>query len=678
LQNHHARAQARKKPLSLLTALTALSLGLLLSACGGGGGGSGGDGGGSTPTPPPNPTPAEPPALSGQCQAGSVARLALESAPRAGRNTELGLLACGSHELSGLRWTQSDGPTPAQAPLSARSQAISLEAAEAGSYRFDLAYRDETGRSFNAPVALTVEAAGDSAGQRLLLRGEPTVFSGGSFSLRAWAPGFSSEELAQASLSWSQLDGPALDLSKASGWRLLATAPQLSSDALIRLRVNASLPDGRSASGQFNLLVQALQKRPSQPLFDAANPPSRVYPYLAQGPHAAALDECIYSPRLSSSNPNNLCSLGRLPLLGSSTGGAMPTVEQVMQRVLVSNDWMGEVFERFLREQDPHGDYRRMLASVTAVVIGGRVRPAFYWNATGAIYLDAAYLWLTPAQRDSLSETPDPRSDNGRALNYATPWRYVKDNRHAITSHPLEQRATRDIAALAHDLGRLMYHELSHAADFLPPRVHATLSPASLVYQAGPALTASQDLAQRYPFYSQEMRGLARVLSFGEAATAQQIAYSPADISRFFSQDRVNDDYSYSIPSGASFSREDAAMLVEEAMMQLRYGVLRDFGISNPLLPGASSADLRLDWGQRGRIGEAAIRPRLKLVLADLLPWLPADFADGLAPPLALRAGQPWGANLDQAALLAGRVRPLSAQQRFNELEQTTRELRRR
>ena len=655
---------AFKKP------LLALTLSLLLAACGGGG-----SGGAEVPSPTP-PVVTVPP-LGNQCLAGSVARLAQEASPQQGRNTELALLACaGSGGLSQLRWTQTAGP--ALQTLSARSQAISVEPAAAGPFQFELSYADGQGRSHRAALQFNAEAASEPL--RLSLRGEPSVLAGGQLSLRAWAPaGLSEAELAQATVRWSQLDGPTADLGDTTGWRLIFKAPMVGADDLLRLRAELSLTDGRRASGQFSLLVQALPASlPADPLFGSGEPVSRTYAYRATSPHAQALEDCIYSPRLSRSSPNNLCTLGRLPLLGQMTGGAVPTVDQVMDRLLVSNDWMGEVFERFLRERDSHGDFRRMLASVTAVVIGGRVRPAFYWSATGAIYLDASTLWLSPEQRDSLSEAPDPRSNNGAALGFATPWRYVKDSRHAVTSHPVAPRPSRGLAELDHELGRLLYHELAHAADFLPPRGHAGLAGNLRVYEAVPALTVSQDLAARLPFYSSEMQGLARVLSFGEAATATQIAYTAADITAFFSNDRVNDDYSYSVPSGASFSREDAAMLVEEALMQLRYGVLRDFAITNKLLPEASSADLIVHWGQRGRIGEAAIRPRLRLVLAELMPWLGANAVDGLAAPLPLRAGVSWGANLDQAAIAAQRLRPLTAQERLNEAEQTTKELRRR
>ena len=106
-------------------------------------------------------------------------------------------------------------------------------------------------------------------------------------------------------------------------------------------------------------------------------------------------------------------------------------------------------------------------------------------------------------------------------------------------------------------------------------------------------------------------------------------------------------------------------------MMQLRYGVLRDQAYTGKLASGASSADSVVRWGQRGRVGEAAIRPRVALVLADVMPWLGPGIAAGLAPPLAMRPGQSWGNNLDQAALASGRARPLTVEERRIEAEQT-------
>jgi hypothetical protein len=183
-----------------------------------------------------------------------------------------------------------------------------------------------------------------------------------------------------------------------------------------------------------------------------------------------------------------------------------------------------------------------------------------------------------------------------------------------------------------------------------------------------PTGTASEQLQAQLPFFSQEMVDLGRVQFFGVASTAAQRAYQPADIVRFFSTDRVTDDYSYSLPTGQTVPREDAAMLAEEALMQLRHGVLRDVAITPQFLSG-SSADAVVTWGQRGRVGDAAIKPRVALVLAQTMPWLPAGFVDGLAAPQPLRAGLTWGQNLNQAALAAGRVQSMSAAERALEAD---------
>jgi hypothetical protein len=92
----------------------------------------------------------------------------------------------------------------------------------------------------------------------------------------------------------------------------------------------------------------------------------------------------------------------------------------------------------------------------------------------------------------------------------------------------------------------------------------------------------------------------------------------------------VNDDYSFSMPPGETVPREDAAMLLEEAMVQLRYGALRDFGFVPRIPEGGAAADQTLVWGQRGRIGEPALRPRLQLVLAEDLCLRRLRFADEL------------------------------------------------
>ncbi|MGL5360556.1 MAG: hypothetical protein ACRDBI_12710, partial [Shewanella sp.] len=281
-----------------------------------------------------------------------------------------------------------------------------------------------------------------------------------------------------------------------------------------------------------------------------------------------------------------------------------------------------------------------LLQSVTAVVISYDVRPSFYWVVTGAIYLDPSDLWLTPAQRDSINEAPDYRSNFGNELNFIMPWRYVKNNQYAAQGFPMTVRATRTLNQINPDLASLLYHELAHANDFFPRSVHASLKGPTLLddferRNRSQSLVSDQ-ISRLYPLTSAQMSGLAKVSFLGANANDEQKAYQPSDVSTFFANDSANDFYAY------SSTREDTAMLLEEAMMSYRYQILRDVAVTNK--PAQLSADsLIVEWGQRGRIGEASLESRAAFVIDEMLPELDGlSLIASLPEPLAMAQGQSW------------------------------------
>ncbi|HXF46131.1 MAG TPA: hypothetical protein VNK91_08430, partial [Burkholderiaceae bacterium] len=198
--------------------------------------------------------------------------------------------------------------------------------------------------------------------------------------------------------------------------------------------------------------------------------------------------------------------------------------------------------------------------------------------------------------------------------------------------------------------------ELAHAGDFLPPAARGALDPTRTVWDnIGPRYTQRQlpsDLLdQQLPLTSAIMRGLAQVKFFGAIADATQRAYTPQQVAGFFSADRATDEYSYST------TREDIAMLLEEFMMFHRHGARRDVAITDKIGPGTTGNTLIVRWGQRGRLAEPAIQPRVKLALRHIAPWIDEALVDALPAPLAMRAGESWNANLVLPAP-PGAVRP--------------------
>ena len=127
---------------------------------------------------------------------------------------------------------------------------------------------------------------------------------------------------------------------------------------------------------------------------------------------------------------------------------------------------------------------------------------------------------------------------------------------------------------------------------------------------------------------------------FGASADATQRGYTPNDVSGFFSADIASDEYNYST------IYEDTAMTLEELLMNRRLGIQRDIAITDKITATTTGSTLIVRWGQRGRIGAAAIKPRARAVAQALVPWFDASEVDSLPAPLPMRAGESWNANL--------------------------------
>ncbi|MGZ9898140.1 hypothetical protein [Shewanella gaetbuli] len=424
-----------------------------------------------------------------------------------------------------------------------------------------------------------------------------------------------------------------LNLDLSNGSRPLFTAPTVSQDTIVTLNATANV-NGQTYTDNVHLLVTNESPITSE-YFDS--PVARTYPYNNDSPYSAALSQCVYSNSL-----NESCAISRLPLIGQQR--TAPTIDEIMDRVIVSHDWMGANFKRFLIEKDVNNDFKTLLQSVTAVVISYDVRPSFYWVVTGAIYLDPNNLWMTPEQRDTINEAPDFRSDFGNDLQFLVPWRHVKNNDYVYRYYDPEIRVSRTLNDLTPRLASLLYHELAHANDFFPRSVHAQLTGPTLLddfyRRANNSALVSDQLALNSPLQSSEMYSLAEVSFKGETANNTQKAYKPSDVTSFFKPDHASDFYSY------SSTREDAAMLFEEALMSHRYNILRDVAITNNP-ENASGSNIIVDWGQRGRIGEPSIKPRAEYVIDQMLPEVGSQqLVDNLPAPIQMVAGKTWLENV--------------------------------
>lgn len=367
-------------------------------------------------------------------------------------------------------------------------------------------------------------------------------------------------------------------------------------------------------------------------------PPDGTFrPAVSSSPYTDVLDRCLTAERTA-----DACRLSRLPYIGQRTN--VPSTQDILAHTLVSHPWMATRFQQLL-DQMPE-DIRLMFRGVTGVVIGADIRPSYYWSVTGAIYLDPADLWLTRPERDTISRAPDYRSEFARELNFVSLWRYVEGNRYAWDYYPLNGGVeSRPLSAIVRPMAALLFHELAHANDFIPPARLGLINPNNTPQEQSQSFAnfrASVDLDAQAPLNSDLWYGLASVMFDGVTATPTQKQLTADYVGAEFENDGASDDYAY-----ASIY-EDTAMLFEEVMMKYHFKVDRELAFTDaPFTGDASCSAYVVRWGQRNRIADPLVESRARLVVQQLLDKddVSVYFAD-LPSPRYLTNNLDWCANL--------------------------------
>ena len=232
---------------------------------------------------------------------------------------------------------------------------------------------------------------------------------------------------------------------------------------------------------------------------------------------------------------DNLCSFNQIPLLGMETSA--PTVDQVMDRVLVSHDWMAVRMREVFNEMPP--ELLLIMRGITAIVISYDIRPSFYWSGSGAIYIDPDRLWLTTAEQLTIDPAPDYRADLGNVFLFTMPARYVANGDTDLRS------LNRDLSSISMRLAGLFYHELAHANDYYPPGRLASIDRTVPMYLATSANGLPSNLLQgTFPLTSVLMDRLAGVSFRSETVRLADQSLTAEDIAAEFPLDVANDFYS--------------------------------------------------------------------------------------------------------------------------------------
>ena len=354
-------------------------------------------------------------------------------------------------------------------------------------------------------------------------------------------------------------------------------------------------------------------------------------PVVANARYSDELADCALVPTSSAS-----CSLRTLPLLGMEVDD--PSVQDIMERVVVSHDWMGTRFRQVLERMPPES--LKLFKSITTIVISFDIRPSSYRSVTSAIYLDPNRLWLTNAEKETIDRSPDFRSGFGSDLQFASLWRYVKDGDYAWEFFSLDGDETRTLDEIVLPTAALLFHELAHAGDFFPPAQIPNIDPNQTTFDASQELRderISTRLNNEQPLNSDLLTGLALVLFFGSDADNEELALTAEQVGQEFEIDGANDDYSYSTRF------EDVAMLFEEVMMKYHFDVDRELAYTDRPEQGASCDEFIIRWGSRHRTGIPLVKARAEFVVRELLNQDDvSEYLAVLPDALLMNTQEPW------------------------------------
>lgn len=365
-------------------------------------------------------------------------------------------------------------------------------------------------------------------------------------------------------------------------------------------------------------------------------PTDEVRPYITDGPYSDVLKECALA------DFDNACQLSTLPYIGQDTNA--PTIDDILNRTLVTHDWMGLRLNELL--QTLPADMLYLFQPVTTVIIGSDIRPSSFQPANGVMKIDASHLWLTVEEKKNISRDEDFRTNFGRDLQFVSYWRLMSGDEHAIPFSSLLDYNERELDDILIRSAAPLYHELAHANDFMQPSNLGTLSFDLTPWEAVSLHWDDRIAARMYSDASMtsqasELYGLARIRYADEAPEEYQKTLQADFVGSVMSNEGKSRFYSYYT------QEEDVATLFEQAMLKMHFDVDTHVGFMNKPMehPDAFCEEYIVAWGTRNRIAAPLVLSRARWVTEQMLePSFELDdfFSNNAGEETPLRMGDDW------------------------------------
>ncbi|MGZ2369994.1 hypothetical protein ACXR6G_09430 [Ancylomarina sp. YFZ004] len=377
------------------------------------------------------------------------------------------------------------------------------------------------------------------------------------------------------------------------------------------------------------LTLTACQKDNSDPAPEPSVEEIIAKHYSGEIPVYGAVDDNTYAESLynlyrapfDETYPN----LQELPLLGQIH--EVITVDDIMERLIVSDDWMASNF-RYVLESIP-SSFLQLFKPITAIVITRDLKPSFYWPSTAAIYLDPYRFYINAEERATIPTKKDYRNDYGKDFQFVMPYTYYRKGEYLYPS----ERTKEEMRNIGFNL---LAHELAHANDYISA-INITDVPKEGYIRDYEHSLLSNKMTKNFPLQSEILKEVGNVRYQGKAITKKLKKLSPADIVSEFINDFSNDDYNYST------DREDFAMIFEEFAMKYYLDFDRGVAVTE------KTEYFIVEWGQLGRIREDHLSEKINYVVSSLIPTLDVKSAlSSFGDPIPFTKDLNWWENIDR------------------------------
>ncbi len=322
-------------------------------------------------------------------------------------------------------------------------------------------------------------------------------------------------------------------------------------------------------------------------------------------PYRHALNTCLYGTQRMSP-----CSLSELPFLGQDK--ETPTLEDLMNRVAVSDDYLGANFEILLKKLPESAQHQIFLLarSVTGIVISDDIDRSYYSSTTGAIYLESRYLNLDLNLCGFRTSSTITQAEETKSIESVKQLSFV-----GLFGLVRSKPVLDNIDCLAQTL----FHELSHAADSLPASLvsHAPRNQnAAELIQTTRGQRVSDLIAKKYPLRSRLLHQIATILYQNQVPHDEEKRATAQEIAEEFEKDLAVSLYSY------TSQYEDVAEISEAFLLLSTLGIskLIVFAPATVTVDELNNHCYHSTWGRYRRFMEPSMREKVRFIMERILP----------------------------------------------------------